>query len=49
MILGIGLLVYLLGLAVLVLFPQASRAAAAIGRSPETLEKVYYPIIRLLQ
>jgi hypothetical protein len=47
--LGIGLLVYLLGFAVLVLFPQASRAAQGLGMSPDTLETIYSPIIRLLE
>jgi hypothetical protein len=42
-------LMYLFSFAVLVLVPQASRAAQATGLSNATLEKIYYPILRFLQ
>ena len=49
MTLGGVLLLYLFSFAVLVLVPQASRAVEAMGLSSDTLETVYYPILRLLR
>ena len=49
MMLGTVLLLYLLGFAVLVLSPRASRAAQTMGLSNATLEKIYYPILRFLR
>ena len=49
MMLGAVVVVYLFGFAVLVLFPKASRAAQAMGLSNDTLEKIYYPILRFLR
>ncbi len=49
LMLGAVLLLYVLGFAVLTLSPQAGRVAQAMGLSEKTLEKVYYPILRLLR
>jgi biotin transporter BioY len=49
MMLGAVVVLYLLGFTVLVLFPRASRAAQAMGLSEDTLEKIYYPILRFLR
>ena len=49
MALGAILVLYLLGFAVLVLFPQAGRAFQAMGVSNEMLDKIYFPIMRFLQ
>ena len=48
-IIGIAVVVYLLGFSLLVLFPGARQAALAIGLSVDTIETIYYPIIRLLK
>jgi hypothetical protein len=48
-VLVVGLLAYLLGFAVLILFPSASRLAESLGITNEALETVYAPIIRLLE
>ena len=47
-IIGSTVAVYLLGFALLVLFPGVRQAARAIGLSPDATETIYYPIIRLL-
>ena len=47
-ILGSVLVAYLLSFSMLVLFPQVRQAVRAIGLSPDTVETIYYPIIRLL-
>ena len=43
------LVVYLLGFALLILFPSARQAAQAMGLSGGTLEKFYYPIMQFLR
>jgi hypothetical protein len=45
LIIGVAVALYLGGFASLVLIPGAAQAT---GLSPTTLEKIYYPIIRLL-
>jgi len=47
--LGAGLLIYLLGFAALITFPQLSRAVRMVGISPETLEMIYFPVIWFLE
>lgn len=47
-ILGSVLVAYLLSFSMLVLFPQVRQAVRAIGLSPDTVDTIYYPIIRLL-
>jgi hypothetical protein len=49
MTLGAVVVLYLFGFTVLVLFPQAARAAQAMGLSEDTLEKIYSPILRFLR
>ena len=49
MMLGVVMVLYLSGFAVLVLFPPASRAAQAMGLTNDTLEKIYHPILRFLR
>lgn len=48
MTLAVCLILYLFGFTVLVLSPQAERAAQAMGLS-DTLEKIYNPLMRLLR
>jgi hypothetical protein len=46
MTVGAVLFLYLFSFAVLVLFPPAAKAS---GLSSDTLEKIYYPILRFLR
>jgi len=47
-ILGSALVLYFFAFAVLVLFPQAAKAAVAVGLSEGVLETIFYPIMRLI-